>query len=219
MPYNNHYTSVQVVQHQLNPFSQVSGYYVPVSAAPQQVQINPVYNSYQTNPSFYQANQPQHIVPNYYQNPNLSQQYTPNIHQLQLQQQTQQHEAYMYHHQLQQQHQRQNEILLQQQQQQQQSQYNQQYFMQTNQQQQIQNLVKSEPYDPNPQNNSANESSNNPYFTNPIPFKQEPKEEPMENNNDQGNDDSNGLKIVSQLLRDKQVLNQLEKVAQSFRIS
>ncbi len=67
---------------------------------------------------------------------------------------------------------------------------------------------------------SMNESSSshNPYFTNPIPFKQEPKEEPIDNDN-QSRDDSNGIKIVSQLLRYKQVLNQLKKVAQSFRIS
>ena len=70
---------------------------------------------------------------------------------------------------------------------------------------------------------------NSPYFTNPIPFKQEPSEMSggeLSNINEQVNqkaasaaadDDSNAISIVTHLLKDKQILNQLEKVAQSFR--
>ena len=85
------------------------------------------------------------------------------------------------------------------------------------------NPVKTEPTE-------SDQIMNSPYFTNPIPFKQEPSEmsSDMSNLNEQVNtkaasdvaaadDDSNAISIVTHLLKDKQILNQLEKVAQSFR--
>ena len=62
--------------------------------------------------------------------------------------------------------------------------------------------------------NSVNNSG--PYFTNPIPFKQEPSE-PRERSQ-QRDEEKNALNIVSHLLKDKQILNQLEKVAQTFSL-
>jgi hypothetical protein len=68
-----------------------------------------------------------------------------------------------------------------------------------------------------------------PYFTNPIPFKQEFKQEPSESasattsrqnsSNKNSDNDAAALNIVSHLLKDQQILNQLEKVAQSFRLN
>ena len=85
-------------------------------------------------------------------------------------------------------------------------------------------------------------SGDTPYFTNPMSFKQEPSDPTATNNTsstslsppmatssisstngpsnaqDGGSgSDSAALSIVSQLLKDKQILNQLEKVAQTFR--
>lgn len=90
------------------------------------------------------------------------------------------------------------------------------------QQQQPQQIsIKSEPYDPRLASgadirNSINSVNNSPYFTNPIPFKQEPSE-PRERSQ-QRDDEKNALNIVSHLLKDKQILNQLEKVAQTFSL-
>ncbi len=87
--------------------------------------------------------------------------------------------------------------------------------------------VKQEPYEPTA-SSSLNENNQewNPYFKNPIPFKQEPSE-PQTNNsmeessskNNAENNQDNAITIVSQLLKDKQILNQLEKVAQTFRLN
>lgn len=54
-----------------------------------------------------------------------------------------------------------------------------------------------------------------PYFRNPIPFKQEPSEQQPTTSND----NRDAINIVSTLLKDKKILNQLEKVAQSFRLN
>lgn len=67
-----------------------------------------------------------------------------------------------------------------------------------------------------------------PYFTNPISFKQEPSDAPFSSNQQQtqsqgraktssSENDAAALNIVNHLLQDQQILNQLEKVAQSFR--
>ena len=69
----------------------------------------------------------------------------------------------------------------------------------------------------------------NQYFTNSIPFKQEPSEpiikqelisyneSPTTSSNN--NNENAALNIVNHLLKDQQILNQLEKVAQSFRLN
>jgi hypothetical protein len=72
-----------------------------------------------------------------------------------------------------------------------------------------------------------NKSSSNPpmsYFTNPIPFKQEPNElgqstqqQQSSSNEQKPSEESNAISIVTHLLKDKQILNQLEKVARSFQ--
>lgn len=86
--------------------------------------------------------------------------------------------------------------------------------------------IKSEPQEQNQYFHPSNEASNvsqTPYFTNPIAFKQEPTDSlPVVSNNiksENSNDDSNAFSIVTHLLKDKQILSQLEKVAQfqSFR--
>jgi len=82
--------------------------------------------------------------------------------------------------------------------------------------------VKQEPYEPSASNEQNQEW--NPYFKNPIPFKQEPSEPQMNmetsaSTNDAANNQDNAITIVSQLLKDKQILNQLEKVAQTFRLN
>lgn len=75
----------------------------------------------------------------------------------------------------------------------------------------VQNVnIKSEPLVPSEMEKSS-ENQWSPYFTNPIPFKQEP----LESNNKE----PNTINIVNQLLKDKQILNQLEKVAQTFKFS
>ena len=64
-----------------------------------------------------------------------------------------------------------------------------------------------------------------PYFTNPVSFKQEPREvslsvarsEAEEGSSQQQAEDSTAISIVTHLLKDKQILNQLEKVARSFQ--
>lgn len=100
------------------------------------------------------------------------------------------------------------------------------------------NNLKLEPYEPTPQYSrpphhhhqqqqqlqlpeTSNQSFN--YFTNPMPFKQEPSE-PVIKQEFQSSAPANSssdaaLNIVNHLLNDKQVLNQLEKVAQSFRLN
>lgn len=87
--------------------------------------------------------------------------------------------------------------------------------------------VKQEPYEPTAAS-SLNEHNQewNPYFKNPIPFKQEPSEPELNNSmetssstNNAANNQDNAITIVSQLLKDKQILNQLEKVAQTFRLN
>ena len=59
------------------------------------------------------------------------------------------------------------------------------------------------------------------YFTNPIPFKQEPKEYNYENHHQTSTSSSSTgsgeTNIVNNLLKDQQVLNLLEKVAEAFR--
>ncbi len=59
-----------------------------------------------------------------------------------------------------------------------------------------------------------------PYFTNPISFKQEPREVNLpteEGSNKKKSEDTTAISIVTHLLKDKQILNQLEKVARSFQ--
>lgn len=88
--------------------------------------------------------------------------------------------------------------------------------------------VKQEPYEPTAQSSTFNEHNQewNPYFKNPIPFKQEPSEPQINNSmetssstSNAANNQDNAITIVSQLLKDKQILNQLEKVAQTFRLN
>jgi hypothetical protein len=94
--------------------------------------------------------------------------------------------------------------------------------------------IKLEPYEPGPFLNGRNVSNTNSnYFTNPIPFKQEPseqvvvKQEASDSTNADGQSSTSSdagqqsaaLNIVNHLLKDKQILNQLEKVAQSFRLN
>ena len=60
------------------------------------------------------------------------------------------------------------------------------------------------------------------YFTNPIPFKQEPNELNHENQKPTSSSSSSSgggepAAIVNNLLKDQQVLNLLEKVAEAFR--
>lgn len=75
----------------------------------------------------------------------------------------------------------------------------------------VQNVnIKSEPQEPSEMKKTS-ENQWSPYFTNPIPFKQEP----LESNNKE----PNTINIVNQLLKDKQILNQLEKVAQTFKFT
>lgn len=103
--------------------------------------------------------------------------------------------------------------------------YQQQMQYQTNVNIQQQLQVKSEPSIPeNLKNNSTLEST--PHFTNPIPFKQEPRELspgttstacPPPATKTSAEEDSNAISIVTHLLKDKQILNQLEKVARSFQ--
>lgn len=74
--------------------------------------------------------------------------------------------------------------------------------------------------------------SSMPYFTNPMPFKQEPCEPSTsdvaasnstnpqpQSSSAAKNDDAAALNIVSHLLKDQQILSRLEKVAQSFRLN
>jgi hypothetical protein len=78
-----------------------------------------------------------------------------------------------------------------------------------------------------------------PYFTNPVAFKQEPSEPSISQNstlantislheppasaqsgivvNGSNDNEKDALTLVNKLLKDKQILNQLEKVAQSFK--
>lgn len=61
-----------------------------------------------------------------------------------------------------------------------------------------------------------------PHFTNPIPFKQEPTESNLNQKSSQPTnstteEDTNAISIVTHLLKDKQILNQLDKVARSFQ--
>ena len=207
--------------HQLNPFTQTQAYYVQPSAAPPQ--MAPVYYQTQSQPYYplppphlSQQIQPSNYYPNVY---NGHSHFAANANTNQHQQQ------YMYQQQLQQQQQQQQHGLLLQQQAHYQSHYaHQQYYTQASQPQQQnsfgpqvqqadsnQNAIKSEPYVP-----TMNEA---PYFTNAIPFKHEPKEEPDTYNGGKSSVDSDCIKIVSHLLKDKQISNQLEKVAQSFRIN
>jgi hypothetical protein len=75
------------------------------------------------------------------------------------------------------------------------------------------NSIKNEPIEPSV---LSPIKANQPYFTNPIPFKQEPREA-----NEQGNSGGNAdtaLNLVNHLLKDQQILSQLEKVAQSFKL-
>jgi hypothetical protein len=96
--------------------------------------------------------------------------------------------------------------------------------------------IKLEPYDPTTQYpvrqviDISPPMQQNQYFTNSIPFKQEPsepviKQEIINYNNESPSTSSNNnnenaaLNIVNHLLKDQQILNQLEKVAQSFRLN
>ncbi|RNA22140.1 hypothetical protein BpHYR1_051870 [Brachionus plicatilis] len=73
----------------------------------------------------------------------------------------------------------------------------------------VQNVnIKNEPEEPS-EKEKRSDNQWSPYFTNPIPFKQEPLEP--------NNKEPNQINIVNQLLKDKQILNQLEKVAQTFK--
>ncbi len=78
--------------------------------------------------------------------------------------------------------------------------------------------VKSEPTVPN-----TPTPQTIPYFTNPVSFKQEPREmSPPEGMSEaqesaRKDEDSTAISIVTHLLKDKQILNQLEKVARSFQ--
>lgn len=91
--------------------------------------------------------------------------------------------------------------------------------------------VKSEPQE-------VNVSNQMPYFTNPIQFKREPSDPLLQQHqqqsqiqqqqqqqlaetttNGQSKEDAAALNIVSHLLKDQQILNQLEKVAQTFRLN
>ena len=86
--------------------------------------------------------------------------------------------------------------------------------------QQFNNSVKIEPDE---SGLKVNEKMNSvPYFTNPVPFKQEPSENNVvttgsDESTKMSDEDSNAFSIVTHLLKDKQILNQLEKVAQSFK--
>jgi hypothetical protein len=99
------------------------------------------------------------------------------------------------------------------------------------------NTIKTEPTEQSHyliQSNTNNiMTTTTPYFTNSVPFKQEPVDNlnlnsrsssvtnsSSENSNKKSaNEDSNAFSIVTHLLKDKQILSQLEKVAQfqSFR--
>jgi hypothetical protein len=93
--------------------------------------------------------------------------------------------------------------------------------------QQLIQTVKSEPNIPSEiLSKSVSQLSTTPYFTNPIQFKQEPNEVntpktsfPPGNSQStsEKEEDSNAISIVNHLLKDKQILNQLEKVARSFQ--
>ena len=106
---------------------------------------------------------------------------------------------------------------------------------QQQQQQQQQYLIKTEPniieqnkyYHPSESNPINKSTASLPYFTNPIAFKQEPIENPsntfntsnlqqQKTINDNNKTDDDAFSIVSHLLKDKQILSQLEKL-QSLR--
>ncbi len=105
---------------------------------------------------------------------------------------------------------------------------------QQQQQQQQQYLIKTEPnimeqnkyYHPSESNPINKSTASLPYFTNPIAFKQEPVENPsnlsnlqlhqQQTMNDNNKTDDDAFSIVSHLLKDKQILSQLEKL-QSLR--
>jgi hypothetical protein len=90
----------------------------------------------------------------------------------------------------------------------------------------------------NNQHKNVSDQISYPYFTNPVAFKQEPIEPTVQQNsnlsanttpeqsfsshsavapNESDNSEKDALTLVNKLLKDKQILNQLEKVAQSFK--
>ena len=221
--YYNQYNQQFMQTPAVNPFSNTNNqaYYTQTANMPVQLtansHLNPVYHNYQTNKQFYPPQfQPQQNIPHiphgYYQ----TQQQGPAayLYQQQRQQQQVQYQSQypQYFTQVPQQYQQQNQQSL--------------TLPVTHQASMSQNQIKTEPYDPASSSNQIRQNnettianSSNPYFTNPIPFKHEPNEHSDKMNSSDSVDDKNGFEIVSHFLKDKQILNQLEKVAQSFRIN